>query len=209
MNFLLQPRKSTTITPLYSLPLQPLKNQISELPPREEIECPFSYPRSALPDLGSPLFRIIIPLLMIVVNRRVKPTAEPQTPCHRYLDLKACVRKMKLTLERIKPLIDELTYLEGKQAQQWNWFVYEDYHSDLDVHLKMIQSNRSDYRAFSALEQDIPYFVEEIKKEHRLKSRGKDHLLNAYRLFSNSRPGAMDQKKSFATSHSPASNLRS
>lgn len=206
MNSSLLPlRPSAVTTSVFSLPQQHLKNipfnPISVPLPKEEIELHFSYPKPASPDLISPLFGVIIPFLMIIFNRKINVETEPETPCPRYLDLKACIRKMKQTLNRIKPLLDELTQLEGEKSQKWNQAVYEDYKADLDEQLRLVQSNRGDNRVFFTLEQDIPYFVAEIQKEHRLKFRGKDQLLNIYRLFSRNNSGAIDQSRSFVASY--------
>jgi hypothetical protein len=133
---------------------------------KEEIKCSFLYPKSAPPNLVSSLFGIIIPFLMIAFHK-VKSEPEPEAPYPRYLDLKACIRKRKKTLSRIQPLIDELTQLGGKNSQRWNQAVYEDYISDLNEHL--------DDRTFFVLENDIQYFVQAVKEEHRIK--------NTYRLF--------------------------
>ena len=181
--------------------------QIAEPPLQEGIECHFSYSKSAPPDLVSPLFGIIIPLLMIVFHKiKPKPEPEPETPCPRYLDLKVCILKSKDILSQIQPLIDELTQLEGKKSQSWNLAVYEDYISDLNEHLKIVQPNRSDDKAFHALEEDVQYFVKEIKEEHRFKFLGKEELLNHYRLrlfHPKNSTGKVDQNRSLLRAAAP------
>ncbi len=172
----------------------------SEPPLKEEIEHHFLYPKPGPSDLISPIFGAIIPLLMIVFHK-IKPKPEPETeiPCPHYLDLKVCILKSKDILSQIQPLIDELTQLEGKKSQSWNLAVYEDYISDLNGHLKIVQPNRSDDRAFHALEEDVQYFVKEIKKEHRFKFLGKEQLLNNYRLrlfHQKNSTGQVDQNRS-------------
>lgn len=211
MKALLQLRKSTLMAPFFSLSQQPLNpitfGQIAEPPLQEGIECHFSYSKSAPPDLVSPLFGIIIPLLMIVFHKiKPKPEPEPETPCPRYLDLKVCILKSKDILSQIQPLIDELTQLEGKKSQSWNLAVYEDYISDLNEHLKIVQPNRSDDKAFHALEEDVQYFVKEIKEEHRFKFLGKEELLNHYRLrlfHPKNSTGKVDQNRSLLRAAAP------
>ncbi len=155
------------------------------IPLKEDLKLDFALPKSRLPNVLSPLFGILIPILMgILKQHRTNIEIKSSISNLRYRDLDPTtfILDVECSLDEIRQYLNELVQLQGRKKQQWNLAIYEDFVSDLNECRKMNRNNPNNLRFLSVLRSDTQHFLEEIKKEHDLKCCKGNDLANRYRL---------------------------